>query len=81
MIFKETSTIGLRREEVNRYCLDRKIETIKLPYGEVQVKIATMDGKIVNSAPEFESCKLLAEKTGMALKDIYRDVGLFLSRR
>jgi uncharacterized protein (DUF111 family) len=81
MIFKETSTIGLRREEVNRYCLDRKIETIKLPYGEVQVKTATIDGKIVNSAPEYESCRLLAEKTGMALKDIYRDVGLFLSRR
>jgi uncharacterized protein (TIGR00299 family) protein len=81
MIFKETSTIGLRREEVHRYCLDRKIETIKLPYGEVQVKTAIMGGKIVNSAPEYESCKLLAEKTGMALKDIYRDVGLFLSRR
>jgi uncharacterized protein (TIGR00299 family) protein len=81
MIFKETSTIGLRREKVNRYCLDRKIETIKLPYGEVQVKTATMDGNIVNSAPEYESCRLLAEKTGMALKDIYRDVGLFLSRR
>lgn len=81
MMFKETSTIGLRREEVNRYCLNRKIETIKLPYGEVQVKTATMDGKTVNSAPEYESCRLLAEKTGTALKDIYRDVGLFLSKR
>lgn len=81
MIFAETSTIGIRREEVNRYCLDRKIERIKLPYGEVEVKTASMGGKVINSAPEYESCRLLAEKTGMALKDIYRDVGLFLSKR
>jgi uncharacterized protein (TIGR00299 family) protein len=81
MIFKETSTIGIRREEVNRYCLDRKMEIIKLPYGDVEVKTASMDGKVINSSPEYESCKKLAEKTGKALKDIYRDVGLFLSRR
>jgi pyridinium-3,5-bisthiocarboxylic acid mononucleotide nickel chelatase len=80
-IFSQTSTIGIRREEVGRYCLEREIETVKLPYGDVQVKTARLGKKVINSAPEYESCRLLAEKTGMALKDIYRDAGLFLSRR
>ncbi len=74
IIFKETSTIGIRREELSRYCLDRKIETIKLPYGEVKVKNASISGKIINSAPEYESCRKLAEKTGKAIKVIYHDV-------
>jgi pyridinium-3,5-bisthiocarboxylic acid mononucleotide nickel chelatase len=81
MIFSQTSTIGIRREEVDRYCLDREIETVKLPYGDIKVKTARLGKKVINSAPEYESCRLLAEKTGIALKDIYRDAGLFLSRR
>jgi len=81
MIFEETSTIGIRREEISRYCLDRKVETIKLPYGEVQLKTAIMDGKAVNDAPEYESCRELARKTGKPLKDVYLDICRFLSKR
>lgn len=80
MIFKETSTLGIRREIVNRYCLERQKQTVKLPYGEIEIKVAKLDGKIVNSSPEYESCKKLAKKTGRPLKDIYRDAVLFLSK-
>ncbi|MCJ7473385.1 MAG: LarC family nickel insertion protein, partial [Actinobacteria bacterium] len=79
MIFKETSTLGIRRETVNRYCLDRQKQLLKLPYGEIEIKVAKLDGEIVNSSPEYESCKKLAKKTGKPLKDIYRDIALFLS--
>ena len=81
LVFKETSTIGIRREEICRYCLAREIKKVKLPYGEVEVKTASLGGKVVNSAPEYESCKKLAEKTGKALKEVYRDIGSFLSMR
>jgi hypothetical protein len=80
MIFKETSTLGIRRETVNRYCLDREKQFLKLPYGEIEIKIAKLDGEIVNSSPEYESCKKLAKKTGKSLKDIYRDIALSLSK-
>ena len=80
LIFKETSTLGIRRETVNRYCLEREKQLLKLPYGEIEVKVAKLDGEIVNSSPEYESCKKLAKKTGKPLKDIYRDVTLFLSK-
>jgi len=81
IIFKETSTIGIRREEISRYCLERKIEKIKLPYGEVEIKTASINGKEINSSPEYESCRALAKKTGKSLKEIYRDGVLFFSRR
>ena len=80
LIFKETSTLGIRRETINRYCLEREKQILKLPYGEIEIKIAKLDGEIVNSSPEYESCKKLAKKTGKPLKDIYRDVTLFLSK-
>jgi len=80
MIFKETSTLGIRRETVNRYCLDRGKQLLKLPYGEIEIKVAKLDGEIVNSSPEYESCKKLAKKTGKPLKDIYRDIALSLSK-
>ncbi len=80
MIFKETSTLGIRRETVNRYCLDRGEQLLKLPYGEIEIKVAKLDGEIVNSSPEYESCKKLAKKTGKPLKDIYRDIALSLSK-
>jgi len=80
IVFKETSTLGLRREIVSRYCLDREKKLLKLPYGEIEIKVAKLDGVTVNSSPEYESCKKLAKKTGKPLKDIYRDVDLFLSK-
>lgn len=80
-IFSESTTLGIRREEVKRYSIDRKIKTIKLPYGEVRVKTGIYRGKRVNISPEFESCSKLAEKTGKPLKEIYQDVILFFSKR
>jgi uncharacterized protein (DUF111 family) len=80
IIFKETSTIGIRREEIDRYCLERKTEKIQLPYGEVEIKTARFDGKEINSSPEYESCRALAKKTGKPLKEVYRDAILFFSR-
>ncbi|MFA5015211.1 MAG: nickel pincer cofactor biosynthesis protein LarC [Actinomycetota bacterium] len=80
-VFSESTTLGIRREEVKRYSIDREIKTIKLPYGEVRVKTGIYRGKKVNISPEFESCSKLAEKTGKPLKEIYQDVILFFSRR
>ncbi len=81
IIFSQTSTLGIRREKVNRYCIDRSIEKVKLPYGESAVKKGIFKGKVINISPEFESCKRLAKKTGRPLKEIYQDTVLFFSKR
>ncbi|MBN2072971.1 MAG: LarC family nickel insertion protein [Actinobacteria bacterium] len=81
IIFEETTTLGIRREDVSRYCLERKTGRALLPYGEVEVKIGIYKGKAVSYSPEYETCRALAGKTGKPLKEIYRDAVLFFSRR
>lgn len=79
ILFKETSTLGVRRQNIQRYSLKREFDMIKLPYGEVKIKIGYKEDKAVTFSPEYESCKLLAQKTGKPIKEIYRDAVCFFS--
>jgi len=71
MILRETSAFGVRRHSAERRKLHREFTTVKTSFGEVTVKIGKLDGKIVQAAPEFESCKKAAEKAGVPLKEVY----------
>jgi uncharacterized protein (DUF111 family) len=70
VIFRETTTIGLRYYEVERECLDREIITVDTALGTVRFKVARRDGRIVNAVPEFEDCAALARAHGVAVKDV-----------
>jgi uncharacterized protein (DUF111 family) len=71
VIFGETTAFGLRRDLVTRLKLERRFETVTTKHGEVTVKLGLKGGVVVQVAPEFESCRALAERTGAALKTIY----------
>jgi len=73
IIFKETSTIGIRRSVQKRYCMERKTVTVTTEYGNVRVKVANNDS-IKKATPEYEDCKWLAEETGKSLTEIYQMV-------
>jgi uncharacterized protein (DUF111 family) len=76
-IFEETTSLGVRTYEVLRFELKREIKTVKTPYGPVIVKIGRdSTGKIVNVAPEFESCRKIAKEKKVSLKKIYESVRL-----
>ena len=70
ILLTETTSLGVRYYEVHRHINYRKVTIVSLPEGEVRIKYAHMDGKIVNIAPEFEDCKVLALKSGHSLKTI-----------
>jgi uncharacterized protein (TIGR00299 family) protein len=70
-ILRETSAFGVRRYLAERRKLRREFTTVKTPFGEVTVKIGKLDGKIVQAAPEFESCKKLADSAKVPLKQVY----------
>ena len=70
IIFRETTTIGIRYSEVERECLRREIIRVKTPLGEVRFKLAWRDGKIVNAVPEFEDLSALATANGLSVKDV-----------
>lgn len=71
MILRETSSFGVRRHTAERRKLGREFTSVKTPYGEVTMKLGKLDGKIIQSAPEFESCKKLARAAKVPLKTIY----------
>lgn len=74
LIFNETTTIGTRHYPISRTVLDRKTSLVKTRYGKVKVKIARQGNKIKNIAPEYESCRKLAQSKKIPLKLIYQEV-------
>ena len=68
IVFRESTTIGVRFQQMDRACLERTIETVQTPYGPVRFKVARRDGRELNAAPEFEDCEVLATKHGVPLK-------------
>lgn len=70
LIFEETTTIGVRMMESNRLKLPREKITVQTPYGEITVKVAKI-GDRVKYAPEYESCKQIAGKIGVPIREIY----------
>ena len=71
LILRETSAFGVRRTLAERCKLRREFTTVKTPFGPVTVKLGRLDGKVVHAAPEFESCKRLAARARVPLKQIY----------
>lgn len=70
IIFRETTTIGIRRQEMGRTILKREKRTVTTPLGNVEVKVCTFDGQEYYY-PEYESVKKLCEKTGISYKEVY----------
>jgi hypothetical protein len=71
LILRETSAFGVRRLVAERRKLRREFVTVKTPFGEVTLKIGRLGGEKVQAAPEFESCKKLAERAKVPLKRVY----------
>jgi uncharacterized protein (TIGR00299 family) protein len=70
IIFRETTTIGLRHYDVERECLDRAIVAVETPVGTVRFKVASRDGRVLNATPEFEDCAQLALAHNLPVKEV-----------
>lgn len=71
LILRETSAFGVRRTIAERRKLRREFKTVKTKFGNVTVKLGTLNGAVVQAAPEFKSCKKLAEQNKVSLRQIY----------
>jgi len=71
LILRETSAFGVRRFSTERRKLKREMVRVRTPFGEVDVKIGRLDGKAIQVAPEFDSCRRLAAGAGVPLKQVY----------
>ena len=68
LLFMETTTLGVRSYEVTRRALERSVVRVETQYGPIDVKVAHLDGRVVNEMPEFEQCRQAAANAGVPLK-------------
>ena len=73
LIFTETTTLGVRRRDEVRQTLARRWENVRTPWGEVRIKIASLNGTVTNYAPEFEDCRRIAAEHHVPLKTVMQE--------
>jgi pyridinium-3,5-bisthiocarboxylic acid mononucleotide nickel chelatase len=73
LIFAETTTLGVRRREEARQTLARRWENVRTQWGEVRIKIASMNGTVTNYAPEYEDCRRIAAEHRVPLKAVMQE--------
>jgi uncharacterized protein (TIGR00299 family) protein len=70
LVFRETTTIGVRTYDVRRKVLDREVVRVETQFGEVRMKISRMNGSVLNATPEYDDCQRLAAEKGIPLKQV-----------
>jgi hypothetical protein len=72
VIFRETTTLGIRRSTQERTILHREIHKVQTEYGEVQIKIAKSGQIITNVQPEYEDCASIARVKNISWREVHR---------
>lgn len=70
ILFRETTTIGIRHRETVRECLERESVSVQTTFGTVRIKVARRAGMPPKAAPEFDDCVRLARQHGAAVRDV-----------
>jgi pyridinium-3,5-bisthiocarboxylic acid mononucleotide nickel chelatase len=71
VLFRETTTIGVRFTDAQRECLTREIVSVETAFGTVRVKVARRGRTVMNAQPEFDDCVARAGERGAATKDVH----------
>jgi uncharacterized protein (DUF111 family) len=71
VVFRESTTIGIRVQEMARECLERAHQVVATPWGDVRVKVARRGGRVLNAQPEFDDVARLAAASDVAVKDVH----------
>jgi uncharacterized protein (DUF111 family) len=73
IIFAETTTLGVRRRDERRRILARKWQTVRTRFGDIRIKVASMNGTISSYAPEYEDCRRIAAEQRVPLKQVMQE--------
>jgi len=74
LVYSETSTLGVRVASIDRECLPREVIKVRTEHGEVDVKIARFNGKVVNAKPEYDQLREIATRTNRPLKEVEQEI-------
>ncbi|HVL66811.1 MAG TPA: nickel pincer cofactor biosynthesis protein LarC [Vicinamibacterales bacterium] len=70
ILFTETTTIGVRYQEMMRECLERELVDVETPLGAVRFKVARRNGRVLNASAEFDDCARIATERGLPIKEV-----------
>jgi uncharacterized protein (DUF111 family) len=73
LLFREGTTLGVRRTAIERTELPRRIVRVKTRWGPVRLKIGLLHGQPVHVAPEYDDCHKIADEHGVALRTVARE--------
>jgi len=79
LLMRESSTLGIRRQFVERHVAERDIQSVHTAYGLIRVKHKRWHGKRIASAPEYEDCAQAAKAHEVPIQQVYHAVHLALS--
>ncbi|HOP00235.1 MAG TPA: nickel pincer cofactor biosynthesis protein LarC [Bacteroidales bacterium] len=74
IIFRESTTVGLRTIPFRKETLERKFEPVETLYGTVTVKRSYFNGRQVSVKPEYDDCKRIAREYDLPLKEVYNKI-------
>ena len=72
ILFRETTTLGVRRYQVSRHKLNRKAAEVVTPFGPVKGKLGWLDGRPPQFSPEYDDCARVAAEQNVPLRDVYQ---------
>lgn len=74
IILRETTTLGLRVQPIGRYEAQREFKQIETEFGKLTIKQKILNGKVIQSVPEYDDCVRLAKENNVSLARIYQSV-------
>ena len=81
LLLVETSTFGVRYHKLERTTLDRKFEKITTQYGDIQIKLGYLNDKLIKVTPEYEDCKIIANKKKIPLIKVFEEINYLIGEK
>jgi uncharacterized protein (TIGR00299 family) protein len=75
-LLRETSTLGVRVQELSRRVLPRRMEEVQTQHGVIRIKVADLGDGRIKAAPEYQDCERIARRTGQPVREILHDAAL-----
>lgn len=70
LLYTETTTLGVRVSNIDRTSMPREVVAVNTPYGDIEVKVAAIGGRVINVMPEYEQVKLIAKEKSLPFREV-----------
>jgi uncharacterized protein (TIGR00299 family) protein len=81
ILFTETTTLGIRKYDVDKVMLQRSFSKIDTPFGQVTVKSGLYNGKTIKAKPEYNECKKIAEEKNIPIQEVYKEINSIINKK